>query len=115
MNHCPPKAKVTSSNLVGRAILFKDLGEISDDPNFCVSAECPQTLFSERPPPDPEKKNPAAGEAAGGALDSHNDGQHQQTTPDASGLQARRLRRMFGLPPSTARTIAGLAFATVPR
>jgi len=62
----------------------------------------------------PRNKNPASAATERGAIDRH-DGQHSDTTPDASGLQARRLHRLFGFAPSTARTIAGLAFPAVSR
>jgi hypothetical protein len=48
LGNCPPKAEVTSSNLVGRASDFKKLARPSFIDVSALSAECPRNLFSVR-------------------------------------------------------------------
>ena len=69
---CPPKAEVTSSNLVGRANPANDLTDLALCADTPLSAHCPRYLFDKRseavrrgvnaaraPPNSDEKKNPA--------------------------------------------------------
>src|SRR5215831_12386634 len=65
LGNCPPKAEVTSSNLVGRANTLNELTRTQAKNSGALSAECPRNLFvrcsrlARAGPP----KNGAAGDA----------------------------------------------------
>jgi hypothetical protein len=75
--------------------------------NQLVTSKFPTASW--RPPPDPARKSPEPAVTGLGARHSGNE--QLNLTSALVDLQARRLRRLFGLSGSLAVTVAELAFA----